>query len=126
MVSAPAASAEPARRSAFAGRNGSELALNNKAVPVKIARQYHSSYYVNRVKLKLPAGIRVTVRKDWYTDEVILVYAANPYTNWRGVTPDAFVFRHPGTSLEVLASGTKYMPTELTVYVPSAIQVEVN
>lgn len=92
--------------------------------PTRVTRQAHSSYYVNRVRLNLPAGIRVTVRKDWYSDKVVLVYAANPYTTWRDVTPESFAFRHTGTTLEVVPSGIKYVPGEFTLYVPSAIKVE--
>lgn len=122
VVVSPEGSREAARASDLSVSEPDAVA--RRPVAGKITRQYHSSYYVNRVRLMMPAGIRVTVRKDWYSDEVILVYSANPYTSWRDITPESFVFRHKGTTLEVHGSGTKYVPAEVTLYVPSAIRVE--
>lgn len=98
----------------------------NKPNPALLTRQVKSAYYVNTVKILMPAGIKVTVRKDWYARDIVLVYPKNPYTNWQGVTPDAITFNHVGVNMEVLPSGTKYVPTEMTVIVPSAIKVEVR
>lgn len=98
----------------------------NKPDPALLTRQVKSGYYVNTVRVLLPAGIKVTVRKDWYARDIVVVYPKNPYTNWRGVTPDALAFNHVGVVMEILPSGTKYVPTELTVIVPNAIKVEVR
>jgi hypothetical protein len=98
----------------------------NKPNPANLTRQVKSGYYVNTVKVLLPAGIKVTVKKDWYARDIVLVYPKNPYTNWRGVTPDAIAFNHVGVNMELLPSGTKYVPSELTIIVPSAIKVEVR
>lgn len=98
----------------------------NKPDPALLTRQVKSGYYVNTVRVLLPAGIKVTVRKDWYARDIVVVYPKNPYTNWRGVTPDALAFNHVGVVMEIIPSGTKYVPTELTVIVPNAIKVEVR
>ena len=91
----------------------------------QVTNQYHSAYRVNRVVVELPAGVRVITRKDWYTDKIIVTYAANPYTNWRGVKPDAFVFVHEKETLRIVPSGTKYLPEEITVYVRPSVTVQV-
>lgn len=95
-------------------------------VPGRFSRQVISAYYVNRVSVQLPAGIKVTTRKDWYAKNIVVTYLANPYTNWRGVTPDALAFRHVGTTMEIIPSGTKYVPTEIVVTVPSPVEVIVR
>ena len=126
---APAAKAGTADQASLAepGPEVGSAPVENRPVPGKITRQYHSSSRVNRVAIVLPAGIRVTVRKDWYSAQVILEYPANPYTNWRGVTPDALAFNHTRTTLEVVPAGNwKYMPKELTVVVPSSVEVQVR
>lgn len=95
-------------------------------VPGRFSRQVISAYYVNRVSVQLPAGIKVITRKDWYAKDIVVTYLANPYTNWRGVTPDALAFRHTGTTMEIIPSGTKYVPTEIIVTVPSPVEVIVR
>lgn len=98
----------------------------NKPNPALLTRQVKSAYYVNTVRVLMPAGIKVTVRKDWYARDIVLLYPKNPYTNWQGVTPDACNFNHVGVNMEILPSGTRYVPSEMTIIVPSAIKVEVR
>jgi hypothetical protein len=98
----------------------------NKPNPTLVTRQVKTAYYVNTVRVLMPAGIKVNVRKDWYARDIVVVYPKNPYTNWRGVTPDAITFNHTGVVMELIPSGTRYVPAELTVIVPNAIRVEVR
>lgn len=100
--------------------------VTTQPVPGRLSRQSISAYYVNRVSVQLPAGIKVITRKDWYANEIVVSYTANPYTNWRGITPEALAFRHTGTTMEIIPSGTKYVPAEITVTVPSAVEVIVR
>lgn len=100
--------------------------VTTQPVPGRLSRQSISAYYVNRVTVQLPAGVKVITRKDWYANEIVVSYTANPYTNWRGITPEALAFRHTGTTMEIIASGTKYVPAEITVTVPQAVEVIVR
>lgn len=121
---APAEPAAPARREAApaAERPRGEW-TRVAAAPEKITRQTHSGYYVNRVKFQIPAGVKIDVKKDWYAKDITLEYPANPYSNWQGVTPEAFAFKHTGTTLEVRHVTPKYLPATVIVRVPSAVEV---
>lgn len=88
--------------------------------------QTHTAYRVNHVVVELPAGVRIVTDKDWYTDKIIAVYPANPYTNWRGVKPDALVFTQEKDVLRITAAGTKYVPKEIHLYVRPSVDVQVR
>lgn len=97
------------------------------AVPAeKKTRQTHSGYYVNRLVFSAPAGVKVWVKKDWYSKEIAIEYAANPYADWQGVTPPAFSFKHSGTTLEVNHVTPKYLPKNVIVRVPVSVDVIVK
>lgn len=96
----------------------------NKADPAVLHRQSISGYRVNTVRLQIPAEIKVTVRKDWYSKEIKIQYPRNPYMTWRGVSPDAFLFRHDGVVMEILPAGTRYVPETLHLDVPSSVTIE--
>lgn len=116
---APAASA-PERTDASAGSGEWGRA---SVRPEKTSRQTHTGYYVNRVKFSIPAGVKITVKKDWYAKDIVLEYPANPYSNWQGVTPYAFSFKHSGTTLEVKHATPTYLPATLLIRVPVSVDV---
>ena len=119
------ADAEATRIEIVSSKDSSEW--GRAAVPAeKKSRQVHSAYYVNRVAFGAPAGVKVWVKKDWYSKEVVVEYAANPYTDWQGVTPNAFVFKHTGTTLEVNHVTPKYLPKVVFIRVPAAVDVIVK
>lgn len=119
--SAPAAAPAPAP---VREESGSSNEWGRTAVrPEKQSRQTHTAYYVNRVKFSIPSGVKITVKKDWYAKDISLEYPANPYSNWQGVTPFAFSFKHTGTTLEVHHATPKYLPATLLVRVPVSVEV---
>lgn len=96
----------------------------NKADPAVLHYQEISGYRVNTVRLLLPAEMKVTVRKDWYGKRIKLTYPRNPYSTWRGVSPDAFRFRHDGVVMEVVPSGSRYVPETVQIEVPHSVTIE--
>lgn len=93
--------------------------------PGRFTTQRHGAFRVNTVSVELPAGIRVVVRKDWYTDRVLVTYPESPYSDWRGVRRDAFSFVHDKDTLRILPSGTKYVPKEITITIRPSQTVRV-